>query len=158
MKQVGKLESFFRCEKVVADKSKSGNNIFVVTFVDNLNRKYKHYISFNQRSLIWLFNLMFGSGLPLNFEDLLIRSEIMHEDPFAYCRGKIFKCVWSVEKYGPIVSEIYDLDKNFLKKDLCYNRYREGYYKNILAGKEGRFQSDKDYGGIYYNFEGKENG
>ena len=158
-KRPERIESFLICEKVVVDKSKAGNDMFVAIFRDNLNRKFTHYISFNQRSKVWLYNLLFGSGKPIDFESLLMDIEIMHEDPFAYCRGRIYKCIWVFDKkYGlPIINELYDLDKNFLKRDVCTQRYKEGYWRNLCTLHAGHFTSEEDWPGVYYDFEGEEN-
>ena len=75
-KRPERIESFLICEKVVTDKSRAGNDMFVAIFRDNLNRKFTHYISFNQRSKVWLYNLLFGSGKPIDFESLMMDIEI----------------------------------------------------------------------------------
>ena len=158
-KRPERIESYLICEKVVADKSKAGNIIFVCIFRDNLNRKYTHYISCNQRSKVWLYNLLFGSGKPVDFEALLMDLEVMHNDPFEYCRGRIYRCVWIFDKkYGqPIINELYNPGKFFMKKAIVEERYKTGYWRNLDQMKAGHFTSLEDWPGVYYDFEGDKN-
>lgn len=155
MKRVGKVTMYLRLEKVILDKSKKQNDIFVCYFRDNLNRLYKHYISFNKRSQIWLYNILFGTGIQPEFESLAMDIEVFHTDPFESCRGKILRCVVVYDpKFGAIVNEVYDLAKNFLNKEKSEEMYRNGYWHDILAAKTGYCKSvdDMDFP-LYYYFE-----
>ena len=106
MKKLGRFESYLVCEKVVNTTSKSGNTIYECTFRDVHNRKYMHYISCNKRSEVWTRNLLYGSGVNCSFDNLLMATEVFHQDPFFFFFCKIFKCIWSREKNfaNPIVS------------------------------------------------------
>ena len=154
MKKLGKFESYLVCEKVVNTTSKSGNTIYECTFRDVHNRKYMHYISCNKRSEVWTRNLLYGSGVNCSFDNLLMETEVFHQDPFSHCRGKVFKCVWSREKNfaNPIVSEIYNTDKLFMKREVVEDRYMNCWWHNTLAAQTGTCKSEKDWPQLYYSF------
>ena len=153
MKRVGKVTMYLRLEKVILDKSKQQNDMFVCYFRDNLNRLYRHYISFNKRSQIWLYNVLFGTGVQADFESLAMDLEVFHTDPFEKSRGKIFRCVVVYDpKFGAIVNEVYDLAKNFLNKEKSEEMYKNGYWHDILASKTGYCKSvdDTDFPLCYF--------
>lgn len=155
MKRVtGKIESYLRVEKVVNTTSRSGNIMYECTFRDIYNRKYLHYISCNKRSEVWTRNLLYGSGINCSFDNLLMETEVMHNDPFSTARGKIFKCVWSHDKNfaNPIISEVYNTDKLFMKKEVVEERYRNCWWHSYMDAKTGTCKSEKDWPQLYYNF------
>lgn len=148
---VGKVKTFLRCTKVSVDQSRSGNNMITVEFRDNLNRLYKHFVSANQRSKIWLYNLFLGSGRMEDFDSLFL-SITINENPFEYCIGRIYECIYVFDENfrWPVVNEIYSLEKPWYNKSICIQRYNEGWYKDILAAKTGTFKSIEDWPGKYY--------
>lgn len=157
-KYLGKIESYLILEKVVNTTSRSGNLMYECTFRNVHNRKFLHYISCNKRSEVWTRNLLYGSGINCSFDNLLIETEVLHHDPFSYCRGKIFKCVWSFDKNfaNPLISEVYNTDRLFMKKEVVEDRYKKGYWHNILTAKTGWCQSEKDWPFEYYFKEDKD--
>ena len=151
MKRIPKCKTYLRCETVSCTTSRAGNIIFVVIFRDHLNRKYRHYISCNMRSKVWLYNLLAGSGKDVDFDNLLMVSEMFHQDPFEFCRGRIYECVWVWEKkFGPIVNEIYTIEDMIHNKQACINLYEKGWYKNLTELKSGYYKNGEDWAGLYF--------
>ena len=146
-KKPDRIESYLILESIELTMSRAQNPIFVAHFRNNLNMSFRHFISFNSRSKIWLYNLLWNTGIPADYEYLLMQEEVFHKDPFEEIRGKLFKVVWQYDKkYNSYtVNEIYDLDKHFLKKDVCMDRYREGYWRNLCTLHAGYARSIKDW-------------
>ena len=153
-----RIESFLVLETIELSQSKAGNPIFIAHFRNNLNVEFHHYMSFNQRSKVWLYNLLWDTQEVPDFEYLMMQVAVYHEDPFAKIRGKVFKVVWQYDKkYNSYtVNEIYNLEKNFLKRDVCEQRYRDGYWRNLCTLHAGYAKSMKDWPFEFY-FKGEEN-
>ena len=158
-KRPERIESFLRLECVELTTSRAGNQILVCYFRNNLNMKFRHYISANKRSQVWTSNILWGTNESSDFESILMKEEVFHEDPFEKARNKIFKVVWQYDKkYNSYtVNEIYDLSKNYIKKDVAEERYQNGYWRNLSTLKAGYARSLADWPYEYYMKKGGEN-
>lgn len=150
MKSKDKIRTFLRCERIVPATSKSGNNMFVAYFRDKQCGEYKHYISFNRKSQVWTRQLLLGSGI--NFDTSSLEMDIIYgEDPFEYCRGRLYEVVWTFDnKFGFIVNEIYSLEDVWRNKEHCIELYNKYWYKNMRTFETGYNFSQEDYAAKWY--------
>lgn len=126
MKKFGR---YLKVERLYIETSRAGNSVLVVDFRDNNNRLYRHYISNNKKSNVWIKQLLLGSGLNKTVDSILLdayipllaRDEI--KDIQEYIAGRLYKVVtvendetWTNKKV-PIVAEIYSVSDGFHKLD-----------------------------------------
>ena len=146
-----KIRTYLRVEKVVPTISKSGNNMLTVILRNRKNEEFRHYVSFNARSKVWTRQLLLGSGINYEPESLEL-DLICGQDPFEYCRGRLYECVFVFDKNFayPIVNEIYSLEDAYRNKEKCIELYNTGWFKNETIWKVGKDFSLKDFAGEWY--------
>lgn len=134
-----KISAFLKCKNLYFDVSKKGNQMLVCEMVDVQNVIYKHYISINKKSEIWLKQLLKGSGVKKSLEDLMMDYLLPvwgdnYRAVFEHCIGKLYYCM-IIENDGyrntkvPIVGEIYSLEDPIWNKKKCEENYERRWRK-----------------------------
>ncbi len=116
-KTLEKYTTWLKCEGIRFDNSKTGNSILIADFRDNQNRLYRHYISNNSKSQVWIKQLFAGLK-PVTFEELEISffapyvGNVNALDYLEFVRDRTYKTIfvknsdWTDNRIL-IVSEIY---------------------------------------------------
>lgn len=116
-KTLEKYTAWLKCEGIRFDNSKTGNSILIADFRDNQNRLYRHYISNNSKSQVWIKQLFAGLK-PVTFEELEISffapyvGNVEAMEYFNFVRDRVYQVVfvknseWSDNRVL-IVSEVY---------------------------------------------------
>lgn len=146
-----KYRTYLKCSGWEFRESRAGNNMLVVFFRDSANREYRHYLSYNKKSLVWLRQLLKGTGFKGDFEELEliyfvpILASTRFDNVLEYARDRLYEVVFIEDTYKSqlVVNELYNIDHGHNLEHI-QDLYDKGWYFCINTGKKYFLHSKKE--------------